>query len=214
MGPCIVPQPEVGPAGLSCAPMAASAHDLALRYLLELSADIRGRAAAGPRRRAAGPRRQLPADDLAAVGQRLARRALAGCRRRRRRSLRSRSTCCPPAARCSCSARPTSMMACVTNRNVHPGLIFYDMHAVLRDLDRAAAAEAARRRAARGAGSGREAGRARAARAATPKRSPPRCAAARRCAARACACGSTTARHGARRTARPRRSGCWRSRAS
>ena len=38
------------------------------------------------------------------------------------------------------------MMACVTNRNVHPGLIFYDMHAVLRDLDRAAAAEARRER--------------------------------------------------------------------
>ena len=36
------------------------------------------------------------------------------------------------------------MMACVTNRNVHPGLIFYDMHAVLRDLERAAAAEALR----------------------------------------------------------------------
>ena len=32
-------------------------------------------------------------------------------------------------------------MVCVTNRSVHPGLIFYDMHAVLRDLDRAAAAE-------------------------------------------------------------------------
>jgi hypothetical protein len=36
------------------------------------------------------------------------------------------------------------VMACVTNRNVHPGLIFYDMHAVLRDLERAAAAELVR----------------------------------------------------------------------
>ena len=33
------------------------------------------------------------------------------------------------------------VMVCVTNRSVHPGLIFYDMHAVLRDLERAAAAE-------------------------------------------------------------------------
>ena len=30
---------------------------------------------------------------------------------------------------------------CTTNRAVNPGLIFYDMHAVLRDIDRAAAAE-------------------------------------------------------------------------
>jgi hypothetical protein len=38
------------------------------------------------------------------------------------------------------------VMACVTSRSVNPGLIFYDMHAVLRDLDRAAAAEARRER--------------------------------------------------------------------
>jgi hypothetical protein len=37
-------------------------------------------------------------------------------------------------------------MVCLTNRSVLPGLIFYDMHAVLTDLDRAANAEARRAR--------------------------------------------------------------------
>ena len=37
-------------------------------------------------------------------------------------------------------------MACTTNRSVNAGLIFYDMHAVLRDIERAAAAEAQRER--------------------------------------------------------------------
>jgi hypothetical protein len=36
-------------------------------------------------------------------------------------------------------------MLCVTARAVLPGLIFYDMHAVLRDLKRAAEAEGRRR---------------------------------------------------------------------
>jgi hypothetical protein len=35
-------------------------------------------------------------------------------------------------------------MVCLTDRSVLPGLIFYDMHAVLTDLDRAAGAEARR----------------------------------------------------------------------
>jgi len=35
-------------------------------------------------------------------------------------------------------------MVCLTDRSVLPGLIFYDMHAVLTDLDRAASAEARR----------------------------------------------------------------------
>ena len=38
-------------------------------------------------------------------------------------------------------AEAAHVMVCATNRTVNPGLIFYDMHAVLRDLDRAAAAE-------------------------------------------------------------------------
>ena len=35
-------------------------------------------------------------------------------------------------------------MVCVTDRSVLPALIFYDMHAVLGDLERAANAEARR----------------------------------------------------------------------
>ena len=36
-------------------------------------------------------------------------------------------------------AEEAHVMVCTTNRSVNPGLIFYDMHAVLRDIDRAAA---------------------------------------------------------------------------
>jgi hypothetical protein len=131
-------------------PVPASANDLAVRYLLELSTDIRGALLldrAGELLASAG---QLGSDDLASVGQRLA------------DSARALSQNGRPGAAGDGDQVPIEidvmatggamfllgeaelMMACITNRNVHPGLIFYDMHAVLRDLDRAAAAEALR----------------------------------------------------------------------
>lgn len=117
--------------------MPATAHDLALRYLLELSADIRAALLmdrGGSVLAAAG---SLPADGLP---------------ERARRVVDEVDSLAPPgetvevdvfAARGALFvlAEDAHVMVCTTNRAVNPGLIFYDMHAVLRDLDRAAAAE-------------------------------------------------------------------------
>ena len=126
-----------------------SAHDLALRYLLELSTDIRGALLLDRGGELLATAGHLPAEDLAAVGQRLAGTARAV----------SHNGGSPgadqdhPAIEIDVLSTGGAMfvlgeadlvMACVTNRNVHPGLIFYDMHAVLRDLERVAAAEAIR----------------------------------------------------------------------
>ena len=120
----------------------ASANELAVRYLLELSSDIRGALLLDRDGELLARAGQLAADDLASVGQRLAEAA---------RGL------LPNGGQAAIEIDVLStggamfllgeadlMMACVTNRNVHPGLIFYDMHAVLRDLERAAAAESLR----------------------------------------------------------------------
>jgi hypothetical protein len=118
-------------------PMPATANDLALRYLLELSADIR-----------AALLMDRGGEVLAAAG------ALppAGLPERARRVVAEVDSLAPPgetvevdvfAARGALFvlAEDAHVMVCTTNRAVNPGLIFYDMHAVLRDLDRAAAAE-------------------------------------------------------------------------
>lgn len=118
--------------------MAATAHDLALRYLLELSADIRGALLMdrdGDLLASAG---LLPPDDLAETGRRI---------------VREVSGLAPDGAEAVevdvfatrgalfVLAEAAHVMVCATNRTVNPGLIFYDMHAVMRDIDRAAAAE-------------------------------------------------------------------------
>jgi hypothetical protein len=89
----------------------ASANHLAVRYLLELSTDIRGALLLDRDGEVLAWAGNLPTGDLPSVARRLADAA---------RGL-------------SQNGRPG-----------HPGLIFYDMHAVLRDLERAAAAEAVR----------------------------------------------------------------------
>jgi hypothetical protein len=118
-------------------PMPATAHDLALRYLLELSADIRAAmlmdrqgsvlAAAGslPSGRLPERARRVVAevDSLAPAGETVEVDVFAT-----RGAL-------------FVLAEEAHVMVCTTNRAVNPGLIFYDMHAVLRDIDRAAAAE-------------------------------------------------------------------------
>ncbi len=122
--------------------VAASANELAVRYLLELSSDIRGALLLDREGELLARAGQLAVDDLASVGERLAAAA---------------HGLSPNGAQAAIEIDVLStggamfllgeadlMMACVTNRNVHPGLIFYDMHAVLRDLERAAAAEALR----------------------------------------------------------------------
>jgi predicted regulator of Ras-like GTPase activity (Roadblock/LC7/MglB family) len=117
--------------------VSASANDLAVRYLLELSTDIRGAMLLDRDGALLATAGQLPADDLASVGQRLADAA---------RGLSQNGA--QPAIEIDVLSTGGAMfllgeadllMACVTNRNVHPGLIFYDMHAVLRDLERAEA---------------------------------------------------------------------------
>jgi hypothetical protein len=127
--------------------VSTSAHHLALRYLLELSTDIRGALLldrAGTVLASAG---HLATGDVEDAGRRIVSAA---------QELSANGA---PAAGARSSvevdvfagsgamfvlAEAEHVMACVTNRTVHPGLIFYDMHAVLRDLDRAAAAEAVR----------------------------------------------------------------------
>jgi hypothetical protein len=118
--------------------MAATAHDLALRYLLELSADIRGALLMDRGGDVVASAGRLPAEDLAATGHRI---------------VRAVSALAPDdgetvevdvfAGRGALFvlAEDAHVMVCTTNRSVNPGLIFYDMHAVLRDIDRAAAAE-------------------------------------------------------------------------
>jgi hypothetical protein len=129
----------------------SSSHDLALRYLLELSTDIRGALLLDRGGRLLASAGHLAADDLAAVGERLA----AGARALSQNGRAADAGWATAAIEIDVHSAGGAMfllgeaehvMACVTNRSVHPGLIFYDMHAVLRDLDRAAAAEAVRER--------------------------------------------------------------------
>ena len=130
--------------------VAASANELAVRYLLELSSDIRGALLLARDGELLAHVGQLPADDLASVGQRLADTARGLAQNGGRRAAEDGAQ---PAIEIDVLStgggmfllgEADLMMACVTNRNVHPGLIFYDMHAVLRDLERAAAAESVR----------------------------------------------------------------------
>ena len=118
--------------------MAATEHDLALRYLLELSADIRGALLIDREGRVLAAAGRMPGDELADTGRRLAHEVLA---------LAPNGD--GPievdvfAARGALFvvAEAAYVMVCTTNRSVNAGLIFYDMHAVLRDIDRAAASE-------------------------------------------------------------------------
>jgi hypothetical protein len=121
--------------------MAATSQELALRYLLELSSDIRmallldaegGLVASAP---------QPPPGRLSELAGELSREAgalFAGAGE-------------PVEIDAACDGGAVFLirseegaMVCLTDRSVLAGLIFYDMHAVLVDLDRAAGAEARR----------------------------------------------------------------------
>jgi hypothetical protein len=121
--------------------MAATSHQLALQYLLELSSDIRlalfldsdgsviAAAPEAPGARLSELARQLAAEAgvlFAAEGE-------------------------PVEIDASSDGGSVFLihsdagsMLCLTNRSVLHALIFYDMHAVLKDIDRAAVAEARR----------------------------------------------------------------------
>ena len=123
--------------------MPATVHDLALRYLLELSADIHGALLAGrdgafvaSQGNLACAGLQEAAAKLAAETEELAASGHASVE----------VDVLTESGALFVLGEADLVMACVTSRSVNPGLIFYDMHAVLRDLERAAAAEARRER--------------------------------------------------------------------
>jgi hypothetical protein len=128
----------------------ASANQLAVRYLLELSTDIRGALLLDRDGEVLASAGHLPSDDLAAVGQRLAESARGVSQNGHARRAGDGAHAAieidvlATGGAMFLLGEADLMMACVTNRNVHPGLIFYDMHAVLRDLERAAATESVR----------------------------------------------------------------------
>jgi hypothetical protein len=121
--------------------MAASSQELALRYLLELSSDIRVALLLDPDGGLIAAAPQPAPDRLAALAGELSREvgALFGgsgdqveidavCEGGTLFLIRS----------------VEGAMVCLTDRSVLPALIFYDMHAILTDLERAAQAEARR----------------------------------------------------------------------
>lgn len=118
--------------------MAATAHDLALRYLLELSADIRGALLMDRGGDLVASAGLLPPEELAETGHRIVREvsglAPGGGETVEVDVFAGRGAL-------FVLAEDAHVMVCTTNRSVNPGLIFYDMHAVLRDVERAAAAE-------------------------------------------------------------------------
>jgi hypothetical protein len=118
--------------------MAATAHDLALRYLLELSADIRGALLMDRGGSLVASAGLLPVEELAETGHRIA-RAVSGLAPDGGDTVEVDVFATRGAL--FVLAEDAHVMVCTTNRSVNPGLIFYDMHAVLRDIDRAAAAE-------------------------------------------------------------------------
>jgi len=119
----------------------ATVHDLALRYLLELSADIYGALLADRHGALVASQGSLATADLDEAAAKLAAEAaelaVSG-------NASVEIDVLTESGAMFVLGEADLVMACVTSRSVNPGLIFYDMHAVLRDLERAAAAEAVR----------------------------------------------------------------------
>ena len=121
--------------------MAATTQELALRYLLELSVDIHAAALVD----AQGTVVAAAPDSFGGRARGLA-RELAGEARRMappQGNIVEIDVSVEDGAAFVISEEQRSMV-CVTGRSVLPGLIFHDMHAVLKDLERAAAQEALR----------------------------------------------------------------------
>jgi hypothetical protein len=121
--------------------MAATSQELALRYLLELSSDIRlallldayGSLVAAAPQAPPGRLAELAGELSGEVG------ALFGPEGE---DVEVDAVC--EGGTLFLIRFGEGAMVCLTDRSVLPGLIFYDMHAVLTDLDRAAGAEARR----------------------------------------------------------------------
>lgn len=121
--------------------MAATSQELALRYLLELSSDIRMAVLLDRDDALVAAAPQPPPGRLAELAGELSREAGA--------LFDSEGEPVEIDAVCEGGTLfliryAEGAMVCLTDRSVLPGLIFYDMHAVLTDLDRAASAEARR----------------------------------------------------------------------
>jgi hypothetical protein len=126
-----------------------TSHDLALQYLLQLSSDIRVALLWDHEGEllAAAPGGADLAGRLADLAWALARESEASFRAGE--STLELDVGCEGGTVFLLRDQRTTLV-CVTERSVLPGLIFYDMHAVLGDLDRAAAAEGRKREAAAG----------------------------------------------------------------
>src|SRR5437773_2042542 len=109
--------------------MAATTHDLALRYLLELSSDIRLALLWAPDGELLAAAPDPVAADLAGLAEELVREAGAHFESANGSTLELDAGCDRGAV---FLLRDVGMtMLCLTERSVLPGLIFYDMHAVL-----------------------------------------------------------------------------------
>jgi hypothetical protein len=116
--------------------MAATTHELALRYLLELSADIHAAALMDEDGRMLG---SAPAH----FGERAIGLACALADEARRLGSPAGESAVELDVTCEDGvvfvvSEPGRAMVCVTGRSVLAGLIFHDMHVVLTDLERAA----------------------------------------------------------------------------
>jgi hypothetical protein len=121
--------------------MAATSQELALRYLLELSSDIRIALLLDAEGALVACAPNPPPGRLAELAGDLSREAGA--------LFGGGGDTVEIDALCEGGTlflirHAEGAMICVTDPSVLPGLIFYDMHAVLTDLDRAATAEARR----------------------------------------------------------------------
>ena len=121
--------------------MAATSHQLALQYLLELSSDIRLALFLDPERKVIAAAPSPPSPRLEELAGQLAAEA---------HSLFGDGgepveidAACEGGSVFLVQSAEGSML-CLTDRSVLHALIFYDMHAVLADIERAAGAEARR----------------------------------------------------------------------
>jgi len=121
--------------------MAATSHELALRYLLELSNDIRAALLYDRSGQLLAAAPGAPPGRLAELGARLLEEA--GALAQEEAETVELDAGCEGGWVFLIRA-PEVVMLCLTERSVLPGLVFYDMHAILNDLDRAARAEGRR----------------------------------------------------------------------
>jgi hypothetical protein len=126
--------------------MAATSHELALQYLLELSSDIRLALFLHPDQKVIAAAPEQPDSRMRELAGQLA--AEAGALFGAGGEPVEIDAACEGGSVFLVHSAEGSMI-CITDRSVLHALIFYDMHAVLADVERAAGAEERRVRAGR-----------------------------------------------------------------